>query len=471
MTALPSRDPIRSWEASFILIVTAVAAALRLYRLADWPLYSDELATIAHIRNWDSHIWLSPLAYLPVAAMLKMFGQGTWALRLWSVAVGISSVPLFYVCARRLGGRTLAAWAAGLLAVAPWHIAHSQVARHYPLQLLVGFAMVYWAYNAFERGSPSRYLLSVGAGLLMVLTRPTSVYLMCAILAYGMLLWLWPAVRPAGAWRGRQVGLFMAAQVVLIGIGYSLTGVYSIPEVYGRSPMHVVFTAGYYLTLPAVLVAAAAGAVGFWQRNRMVMLLALYAFLPIALVSFTALVRTAAGVATFLVLPGLLLLVAWSAAVTFENLDRSTRWLAVAMGLAVVGAFLMRDVAYYTYARGYRPAGHEAVSYVMDRMEPDDALLTNCSMDLTSRHPRTGADVTFIRNTGEARPPEPNRRTWFISEDVYSTWNIPVPGRKWLSENARLMTVFPSYIGPRSRSLWVYLYTPPEQTAHAGSSE
>ena len=460
MTTLSSPDRVRGSELAFVLFLTVVAAALRLYRLASWPLYCDEIVTLRHIEGWDSHIWLSPLAYLPIAAALKVFGQETWSLRLWSALVGIVSVPLFYAGARRLGGRTMATWAAGLLAIAPWHVAHSQVARHYPLQLLLGFAAVYWAYRAFERGSPAHYLLSVGAGLLMVLTRPTSIYLMCVLVAYGGLLWLWPALRPA-AWHGRHALLFMGAQILLGLIGYSLTGVYATPEVYGRSPAHVLFTAGYYLTLPGLLVAAAAGLVGSWQRNRLIILLTLYAFVPIALVSLTAFVRTAAGVVTFMVLPGVLLLAAWSVAVTTESLDRPTRWLAVAVGLALVGAFTMRDVEYYSYARGYRPAVREAVAYILDRLEPNDVLYTNSSMELTWTHPRTGADVTFIRSVGEVRPPDSSQRMWFVSEDVYSTWNIPIPGRQWLNENARLAMVFPSYIGPRSRTLWVYLYTPP----------
>ena len=68
--------------------------------------------------------------------------------------------------------------------------------------------------------------------------------------------------------------------------------------------------------------------------------------LVLVLVSVTALVRTAAGVVTFMVLPGVLLLAAWPVAVATESLDRPYRWLAVAVGLSLVGAYAMRDAAY-----------------------------------------------------------------------------------------------------------------------------
>ena len=451
-------------ELLVVVGITLVAAALRAYRLDYWPMYGDETLTMVHIEKWDAHISISPLAYLPVAGLVKVLGQAWWVWRLWPCLVGVASVPLLYVLVRRLSGATMAAWTAAFLAASPWHIAQSQTARHYPLQMLVGLLAVYATYRALENDSLAQYALSVFWGLVAVLTRPSSIYLMFIVFAYCGALWVWPALRPPTIrWR-RVLGL-VVGHAALVVFAYELTKVYGEgTELWGHSPLHVLLTVAYYSTAPLVCVALLAAALGLRLKDRPAVLFGLYAFVPVAMVAATAVFRSAIGVAAFLVLPGMLLLAAWAIETMRRRSDAPVRWFAALLGTAVLGGFAARDLEYFTNAHGYRAPIRQACAYIRDHRAPGELVGFNTSglrEEMSSVIGDT-ASISLFSAALDTMPVLPTEsRTWFVSEDIYSTWDIADPARQWLNAHARLMTVIPAYVGPRSHSLWIYLYTPP----------
>ncbi len=464
MTTTPSGEPVRRTELVVLLGITAIAAALRIYKVGVWPMYGDELLTVSHIEAWDKHVGVSPLAYLPVVGMVKLFGTEVWAWRLWACLVGIITVPLLYWTIRGVGGRRMALWGACLLALAPWHIAQSQMARHYPLQLLFSLYTVYATYRALEEDSPRYYLLSPLFGLLAVLTRPSSIYVMFVVFAYGGLLVVWPALRPP-VLRWRRLVTLGVAHGILVLLAFRLTKVYGEGgEVWGHSPLHVLLTTAYYLTVPAVLVAAAAFLFGLRGRSRLAVVLGLYGFVPIAMIAATALFRSAIGAAAFLVLPGILVLCAWGMARVEAREVTWGRRPAALVGIALLGAFLAADYEYFTFAHGYRAPVEAASGYVRDHLAPGDEVYIISRGDLREMRAVIGQHVAIGYWPAPLdRAPELSHttRTWVMSEDILSTWNVPDPSRAWLDKNADLVTVIPAYIGPRSRSIWIYLYVPP----------
>jgi hypothetical protein len=449
---------LERWEWNALLGITLLGIALRLFRLTSWPLYGDELATIVHVTNWDDHVMANPLAYLPSAAISAILGDAVWVWRVVPFLAGVSTIPAIYYVARRMGGPITAVWAAGLLSIAPWHVAQSQFARHYPLQLLLGILLIYTVWRATEHDSLAHYFASGLTAFALVFLRPSSVYLLCSAIVYIATLIVWEPVRPKSLRRYRTSALliaFFTAIAVAMALGATVYG----PELFGRSPMRVVTAAVYYLMPGAFLVACLIAVVGVWQHDRAAILYTVFALLPILLVALTALIKPAIGVVTFPSLGGMLLLISWGAARLMRGTRGVNMLLTLALGLALAGSSIGRLIEYYTIAHGYRAPGIAAADYIGPRLAPGDSVISQ-RVELIPALTKYGYnDPTFRKQFAELKI-DRSVRYWMVVEDIYSLWDINDNARDWIERNAKLQTMLPSYIGPRSRSLWIYLYTP-----------
>ena len=121
-------------------VITLLSLALRTWRLDYQPLWWDEgisiflahqdTAAILDDRARDIH---PPLYFLVLRTWIQFVGPSAWATRFLSVWFSVLTIPLLYVMGRRLFGHQ-SGWLAGvILAVAPFHIHHSQETRMYTL--------------------------------------------------------------------------------------------------------------------------------------------------------------------------------------------------------------------------------------------------------------------------------------------------------------------------------------------------
>ncbi|MDT7952446.1 MAG: glycosyltransferase family 39 protein [Acetobacteraceae bacterium] len=164
------------------LLVAALAVALRLYRLDDVPLWTDEMFTRFYPQAGLGYLWseglrtepTSPLYYTLIWVVERVVGSESWALRGLSVAGSLAGVGLAGLLGWELFGRTAPALlAALLLALAPIDVFYAQEARAYALQgaalglALLGFARVL-------RGASGLALYAAGA-ILAIWLHPTSV--------------------------------------------------------------------------------------------------------------------------------------------------------------------------------------------------------------------------------------------------------------------------------------------------------
>ena len=131
-----------------LVLITALGAFLRVYRLDHQSFWMDEVLTILSSHASFARILFDPpvdpnvppLYYLLVRA-LKGLGDGETALRFPSVLAGVLSIPIMYsVAARWLAHSGLLA--AFLLAVSPLHVWYSQEARPYALLILLALLAV-----------------------------------------------------------------------------------------------------------------------------------------------------------------------------------------------------------------------------------------------------------------------------------------------------------------------------------------
>ena len=146
-----------SSEGFLLLLVTALAAALRLYALDTWPpgLYHDEayngLDAINIIRGvrpifFEANNGREPLFVYLVAVSISCLGRSPLAIRLVSALLGTLTIPATYWMTRQLLGRGEALLTALITAVTFWHLNLSRVGfRAIGLPLLTALCLCFLA--------------------------------------------------------------------------------------------------------------------------------------------------------------------------------------------------------------------------------------------------------------------------------------------------------------------------------------
>jgi hypothetical protein len=184
--------PATFWVA--LLLATALGTWLRLHQLASPSLWVDEFFTIARAGSDPLH-WTSAFGYLPTRATLALHGADLARLGLANVEqwqslgvteyharlgpawAGALAIPVLALLARPLVGGGAAAVAALLLALSPWHLYASQMARYYTTQFLcTNVFLLAFAYGV-TRGSRVALGVAGVAALGAYLAHPTSIVL------------------------------------------------------------------------------------------------------------------------------------------------------------------------------------------------------------------------------------------------------------------------------------------------------
>jgi len=213
MTSFPTMARVgfldSSWAFWTILFAaTVLGVGLRLYGLENPSFWVDEFFTIARAGNEPSS-WTREFGYLPTRAILwlqgteldriglanisewKQLGVTEWGARLGPCLIGALSIPILGIAARPVVGGSAATVAAMLLALAPWHIYWSQMARYYTTQFLfanlflLGFA---WGVTT---GSLRALAWGAAAAVLAYLAHPTALLMVgvcagCLALAWAL---------------------------------------------------------------------------------------------------------------------------------------------------------------------------------------------------------------------------------------------------------------------------------------------
>ena len=184
--------PAAFWVA--LLLATGIGAWLRLSDLSSPSLWVDEFFTIARAGGDPLH-WTNALGYLPSRATLALtgaqlgqlglanieqwraLGVSEWGARLGPALVGIASIPLLGLLARPLVGGGAAGVAMLLLALSPWHLYASQMARYYTTQFLCTNVFLLAFARGATRNSRGALAVACAAALLAYLSHFTSLVL------------------------------------------------------------------------------------------------------------------------------------------------------------------------------------------------------------------------------------------------------------------------------------------------------
>lgn len=187
----------RTWGALGLILLLALA--LRLVNLGGRTLWYDEaFAVLFAEKGWDAMVdgTLTPveggaadvhplLYYIALDGWMGVFGQGAFAVRLFSALLGVATVGAAFGLARDWFADDRAGLAAAFVtAVAPFHVQYSQEARMYALLALL-LTLATWLYwRAWQRGRAGYWLgFGVLAGFGMYTQQLAAFYL----LALGLL--------------------------------------------------------------------------------------------------------------------------------------------------------------------------------------------------------------------------------------------------------------------------------------------
>ena len=131
-----------------------------------------------------------PFYYLLLSGWTRAVGTGDLALHLFSVACALACMPLMWLVAGRIGGRSAALVACILFAVSPQCLHYSNEGRMYSLTWLLGLGVAWLSLNIHQYGHRTSllvpWILSSATGLL------THYFFAFGLAAFGMWLLLYP---------------------------------------------------------------------------------------------------------------------------------------------------------------------------------------------------------------------------------------------------------------------------------------
>ncbi len=369
----------------WILVATALAAALRLYGLGEWSFWVDEghtwrdatmpLTGESGFLATDRVRYGVPFLMLRLLLGLGVTGYDEASIRLPFAVIGVLTVPVMALCGRRLVGAWPAVVSAMLLAIDPWHIFWSQNARGYGLALLMCVIAIHRAYRWRETARLfDLFVLMLSAGLAAT-SHPTALMLTGAFLGYlGVRSVLFRASAP-----GPRAVLFVASVILLalVGLPY-LIGVLAEGDLLpfgdfmrakaNPSLRHFVETTLFYFRptclLAFVLAMVLASRIVGRDRGLYLTCMAVVPLLVLAGVS-ASLVKVTARYG-LCALP----VVTWLIAALVVFLGKRFRGVSMPLALLlplVIGADSLRvDVDYFTTQHGQRARWREASMFVRE---------------------------------------------------------------------------------------------------------
>lgn len=194
------RDRRWAWILAGAFLIAAGTS--RFYRL-DWSFSGDETSTFAEVRSLSEKPFFTsdlqtydrlprahPVAYLLQDATYKVFGQSEFGARTGVAIAGALSVVAIVFLTCLLFGRLSALFVGIMLITWPWHLAHSQVNRHYSYAFLFGSLAILMGALAWQRNRLAWGAASGVASALAVSCHNLTVIIPVSFGAFAVLEWL-----------------------------------------------------------------------------------------------------------------------------------------------------------------------------------------------------------------------------------------------------------------------------------------
>jgi len=405
------REPVGT---GFLLIVTLIAAFLRLYALSGPSLWVDEMLTWQMIRPGIGAGYLEQVfdsiqgpLYMAVVWPLLRIRDSELMLRLPAALAGIITIPVFGILMSRLFAGRAARLAVLLLALNPFHVWYSQEGRGYAFLILFSVLMALMYLEMVSTGAGYRKaavfgLVSAGAAL----SNLGGLFLLAAM-GLGFLFWHRPGTRKewgpwvlafglgfllvlpwllkaAGIWaidrvvpgsgtgealRGATTFSFMAWPFTLETFFYGYSFGPSLGELHQPDRMAVLRGALPLLAVGALPVGAGLLA-GVFRLDRRRSLLLVWILVPVAILTFLAIRNVKPWNPRYIAMA-----FPWVLALAAYGLTRLPGRLALALTVLLIGLTLWSLGGYYRNGRYAKADVRSAAAYLEEMNTAGDPML------------------------------------------------------------------------------------------------
>lgn len=191
--------------------ILCVGAFLRLTGLRQQSLWFDEADIVVRAQRPLRDVLTTfvaegengPLYNIMLALWVRVAGISEIAVRFPSAIAGILAIPLIYLLGRRLIGPNAGLFAAGLLAISPYHVWYSQEAKMYAIVVLLALASTFALTEAQRRNTWPWW-----AGYTIVTTLLFYTHVATVLVFVAQVLWV---LVTRDDWEGRWKGLLLSA--------------------------------------------------------------------------------------------------------------------------------------------------------------------------------------------------------------------------------------------------------------------
>jgi mannosyltransferase len=444
-------------QATLLVLITLLAAALRFFKLGQWSFWGDEIHTVRHSLRSVNELQLNGLSFFLTGFTLNLLGTSEWSARLASAVIGIVSIPVFYFPVRKMLGPVVALGACLLLALSPWHLYWSQNARFYTALLLFYTLALFAFYFWLEENRP-KYLVAflVFAGL-AVLERLFALFLAPVIGVYLLMLLILPVPKPVGLTKQNLALLIVPGTILALYLAWphisDLPGLISKFAWVNNNPAWILAGIVFYIRIPIILLGTAGIVALFMQHSRAALLLGSAAIVPVLGITLLSLFTYTANRYAFVALSSWTILASVAGIYLFTS--SKAKLVAASVLLLLMADPLSQNALYYQYNNGNRDDWKGAFALVERNLEENDIVAVS-HMDL-GRHYLAEKPLNLYSLDLEEMK-SLNGRIWFV-EDM----NVPelAPEKhKWLERNAQLVAVLDNHVEARRFLMRVYLYDP-----------
>lgn len=470
----------RSWFPYVLLIlITTLAAGFRFYKLGAWSFWIDEIYTIDHaVSHFSSpelildHIppsrnWI-PLSVIFTGQVLNAWGIHEWSARFVSAVAGVLTIPILYVPLKKIFNQKVALIAMLLLAVSTWHIFWSQNARFYSFLLLYFTLALFVFYFAIERDRPVYFIGFYILFYMAMSERMIAVLIFPVVAVYLLLLWLLPFEKPAG-FKLRNI-LILSAPVIAFLLFeiylYVTTGEFifaSDVDLLANpidTPVRLLIVLAFNIGIPVLCLALCSGVYLFIKKDRAGLFFLVAAVLPALLIAMANPFVFTVERYAFMTLLFWMALAASGIVSIITLAGRQGIVLSLGVLLLLLADAAGDQLLYYQINHGNRLNWRESVSYVRERMENEDVVVSTRAQ-LASYY--MGKDVLEFQDLLPEDLETIDQPIWFIM-DYPGIWHGKESTKTWLDTHAGLVQF--SYLRVNEGiALVIYFFDPASQAA------
>jgi mannosyltransferase len=465
-------------EVLLIALITVVSA-IRLYKLGAWSFWVDEMFTIKDSldRSAFFHHLTYPLSYVLIGAAMKTGGVNEWTARIVPCIFGMVTPAVIYLLARREFGRGPALAAAGLIAISPWHIYWSQMARFYTMTMFFSAISALLFFSGYERRSKWRMGAAAVTMVLAALSHYSGFLVFVALIAFTIanqrLKWSEPEESNGGGSRRGALlafyvpflvaGMAMAPKVLMILYSYSkasaTTGTNFGNPIKGA--VYVAFSTLYRVEFAVAAAAILTAVFLLRRRDRRGLFLSCLIVVPIVILVVAGTMSRGENRYALVTLPAFAILAGMGITIAYDQLRSRGAAIAAIVPAILILPLLQHTATYFSsISGGERWNYRSAAELIRKNDRPGDTVLTPMFMPMDYYMDRSGTPVAGLKRSRLKDYAKSHNRLWFVVEDSTRGESDSLNAQTWLKKNCMLKANFPASSPMANYGVSVYLWEP-----------